>query len=73
MAEKLLSELACKNAKQKSKMYYLSDGGGLRLRIRPDGSRIWILRYSLNGKEQSFSLGPYPKVGLQAARQKQSN
>ncbi len=70
MAEKLLSELACKNAKQQSKMYYLSDGGGLRLRIRPDGSRIWILRYSLNGKEQSFSLGPYPKVSLQAARQK---
>lgn len=70
MAEKLLSELACKNAKQQQKMYYLSDGGGLRLRIRPDGSRIWILRYSLNGKEQSFSLGPYPKVSLQVARQK---
>ena len=73
MAEKLLSELACKNAKQQSKMYYLSDGGGLRLRIRPDGSRIWILRYSLNGKEQSFSLGPYPKTSLQSARQKTSN
>ena len=73
MAEKLLSELACKNAKKQQKMYYLSDGGGLRLRIRPDGSRIWILRYSLNGKEQSFSVGPYPKTSLQAARQKASD
>ena len=43
--EKLLSESACKSAKPKDKVYYLNDGKGLRLRVRPDGSRTWIFRY----------------------------
>ena len=36
--EKLLSETSCKTCKPKVKVYYLNDGGGLRLRIRPDGT-----------------------------------
>ena len=43
-AEKLLSEAACKSAKATSTIYYLSDGAGLRMRIRPDASRTWIYR-----------------------------
>ena len=69
-AEKLLSEASCKSAKAKSNIYYLNDGAGLRLRIRPDGSRTWIYRYRLDGKEMSTGLGAYPKVGLQIARSK---
>ncbi|MBM3349440.1 MAG: DUF4102 domain-containing protein [Betaproteobacteria bacterium] len=34
--EKRLTEVACKAAKKRNKLYYLSDGAGLRLRIRPD-------------------------------------
>ncbi len=49
--EKPLSETSCKTCKPKAKIYYLNDGGGLRLRIRPDGSKTWIKRYRLNGKE----------------------
>jgi integrase len=67
-AEKLLSEAACKAAKAKSSIYYLNDGAGLRLRVRPDGSRTWIYRYRLNGKEMSAGLGAYPTVTLQIAR-----
>ncbi len=70
MAQKLLSEIACKNAKPKDKVYYLNDGAGLRLRVRPDGSRTWIFRYSLNGKDMSHGLGAYPQVTLQTARSK---
>lgn len=69
-AEKLLTEAACKVAKPKAQIYYLNDGAGLRLRVRPDGSRTWILRYRLNGKEMSTGLGSYPKVGIQVARAK---
>lgn len=69
-AEKLLTEAACKAAKPKAQIYYLNDGAGLRLRVRPDGSRTWILRYRLNGKEMSTGLGSYPKVGIQVARAK---
>ena len=69
-AEKLLSEAACKAAKAKGSIYYLNDGAGLRLRVRPDGSRTWIYRYRLNGKELSAGLGAYPTVTLQIARVK---
>jgi integrase len=69
-AEKRLTEAACKAAKKKDKLYYLSDGAGLRLRIRPDGSKTWVLRYRLSGKEMSTGLGTYPKISLQIARTK---
>ena len=69
-AEKLLSEAACKAAKAKESIYYLNDGAGLRLRVRPDGSRTWVYRYRLNGKEMSAGLGAYSTVTLQIARVK---
>lgn len=69
-AEKLLTEAACKAAKAKDKIYYLNDGAGLRLRVRPDGSRTWVFRYRLDGKELSAGLGAYPTVTLQIARVK---
>jgi len=68
--EKLLSEAQCKAAKPKEALYYLNDGGGLRLRIRPNGSRHWLFRYRIFGKEKSTSLGSYPQVSLKQARQK---
>ncbi len=69
-AEKLLTEASCKAAKPKEKLYYLNDGAGLRLRIRPNGSRTWVYRYHLAGKEMSAGLGTYPQVPLQIARAK---
>ena len=69
-AEKLLTEASCKTAKPKQDMYYLNDGGGLRLRVKPNGSRSWIYRFRLDGKENTNSLGTYPQVNLQIARTK---
>lgn len=69
-AEKLLTEASCKAAKPKQDMYYLNDGGGLRLRIKPNGSRSWIYRFRLDGKENTNSLGTYPQVSLLIARMK---
>ena len=68
--EKLLTDSRCKAAKRKEKIYYLNDGHGLRLRISPNGSRIWLLRYRIDGKEQTMSLGSYPTVSLTIARTK---
>ena len=34
--EKLLSEFACKGGKARESIYYINDGAGLRLRIRPN-------------------------------------
>lgn len=72
-AEKLLTKATCKAAKAKAKLYYLNDGAGLRLRIRPDGSRTWIYRYRLGGKEMPSGLGDHPKITLQIARAKNAN
>jgi len=68
--EKLLSETQCKNAKPKAKVYYLNDGGGLRLRCRPDGSRTWVFRYRVNAKEKALGLGSYPVTTIAIARTK---
>lgn len=69
MPANLLSDRKVINAKAKEKEYLLSDGAGLVLRVRPDGSRLWLFRYtSLAGKPAKKSLGPYPGVSLADAR-----
>jgi integrase len=40
------------------------------LEVRPNGSRLWIVRYWVAGKERRTSLGKYPDVGLKEAREK---
>lgn len=71
MPSNLLSDRKVTNAKPKEKEYLLSDGAGLSLRVRPDGSRLWIFRYtSPAGKPAKKSLGPYPNVSLGDARRK---
>ncbi len=59
--EKLLTEANCKAAKASTKMYYLNDGGGLRLRVQTNGSRNWLFRYKVSGKEKTAGLGAYPQ------------
>ena len=68
--EKLLTDAQCKAAKPKQKIYYLNDGNGLRLRVSPNGSKVWLLRYHLGGKEQTVSVGSYPTISLTIARAK---
>ena len=48
------------------------DGGGLRFRVEPTGSRSWILRLTINGRSCTKGLGPYPLVTLEMARDKPS-
>lgn len=64
-----LSDTAIRNAKPTDKPRKLADGRGLYLLIRPNGSKLWRLKYRLAGKEQLLSLGAYPDVGLKAARE----
>lgn len=46
------------------------DGEGLYLRVRGPQQRAWAFRYMLRGKATWMGLGPYPDVGLAAAREK---
>ena len=51
------------------KDYKLSDGGGLSLIVNPNGSKWWHFRYRFDGKEGKISLGVYPEVSLEEARE----
>lgn len=44
------------------------DKNGLRLKVRPSGTRSWIFRYQLNGERHDIGLGAWPEVGLTDAR-----
>lgn len=63
-----LTFMMVKNAKPKDKPYKLSDGGGLHLYVKPNGSRLWRFRYRFDEKEKTLSIGPFPLVSLLEAR-----
>jgi integrase len=69
---KPLTHTEVSKAKPKDKIYDLSDGSGLQLRIKPNGSKIWQLNYfrPYTKKRTSISLGAYPAVSLADARTK---
>ena len=64
-----LSEIAIRNAKPREKNYSLSDGDGLMLLIKETGTKSWVLRYWLDGKEKRAGFGKYPTIGLLDARE----
>ena len=65
----MLSDLAIKAAKSKSKQYRLADEKGLYLLIRHSG-KLWRFDYRINGIRKTISLGSYPETSLAAARKK---
>ena len=65
-----LTETAIRASKPKQKPLKLFDGGGLYLLINPQGSRLWRLKYRINGKEKLLAIGVYPDVTLKRAREK---
>ena len=47
-----------------------ADGGGLYLRVTPEGARNWVLRYMLDRRARWMGLGPLSLYGLADAREK---
>ena len=53
----------------KAKEYLADCGEGLFLRVRPNGNKSWVRRYTkLDGKRSQLGLGVFPKITLQQAR-----
>lgn len=65
-----LSDTEIKKARPKDKEYNLADGGGLQLRMRPSGAKLWLFNYSrpYTKKRANLSLGSYPDVTLADAK-----
>lgn len=57
-------------AKPKDKPYRLLDANGLYLYVPVSGKKVWQLRYKLAGKEKVLTVGKYPLMPLQEAREK---
>jgi hypothetical protein len=43
-------------------------GRGLYFRVLGDDKAYWAFRYRVDGKTREMSLGPYPEVTLEEAR-----
>ena len=63
-----LSAIEVKQAKPKDKPYKLTDGKGLNLEVRTNGSKYWRLSYRYQQKQKTLALGVYPVVSLADAR-----
>jgi len=63
-----LSAMQVKNAKPKEKTYKLSDGYGLNLEVRTNGSKYWRLSYRYQQKQKTLAIGVYPIISLADAR-----
>jgi len=44
------------------------DGDNLWLQIGPKGGKAWLFRYRFGLRQREMGLGPYPAIGLAAAR-----
>ena len=64
----MLTDTAGRNAKPKAKAYKVSDSLGLYLLVNPKGSKLWRLKYRMNGVERKLAIGPYPQFTLAEAR-----
>lgn len=68
-----LTDTAIRAAKAGDRPYKLADGGGLYLLVNPTGSRLWRLKYRIEGKEKLLAIGPYPDVTLAKARERRDD
>lgn len=67
---KPLTNTEVSQAKPKDKEYNLSDGGGLALRVKTNGTKTWLFNYfhPHTKKRSNISFGTFPIVSLKQAR-----
>lgn len=63
-----LSAVKVRKAEPAATPKKLPDGGGLTLYIPPTGAKVWRYRFRLGGKEQTLTIGAFPEVTLENAR-----
>ncbi|AOR77348.1 tyrosine-type recombinase/integrase [Novosphingobium resinovorum] len=61
------------SAKPRERDYKLSDGGGLYLLVRPNGTKLWRLNYRYLEKHRTLAFGAWPEVSLADARDRRDD
>lgn len=64
-----LTDTAIRKLRPTDKPFKLGDSARLYLLIKPNGSKLWYMKYRIDGKEKKLAFGPYPDVSLLNARQ----
>ena len=63
-----ISFLKLQNIKPRERDFMIADGDGLYLRVWPSGRKSWLWRKKIDGKFKAQSLGDFPEVSIQEAR-----
>ena len=63
-----LTDVTVRGAKPKSSRYELAEESGLALRVSPKGSKSWVWRYRIEGRQKRLTIGSYPAMSLSKAR-----
>jgi len=67
---RLIDKLTPLGVSKATKPGYYGDGAGLWLQVSATGSKSWIFRFTLAGKQREMGLGPVHTVSLADARAK---
>lgn len=72
MGKNKLTDSKLRVAKPEDKEYNLGDGDGLYLRVKTNGTKMWLFNYyrPSDKKRANISFGAYPDVTLSAARER---
>lgn len=63
-----LTDTKIRNLKPKEKPYKVADFDGLHVLVKPNGSKLWRIKYRILGKEKLLAIGSYPAISLLDAR-----
>ena len=66
----MLTETEVYMAIPSKRPYKLADAGGLFLLVTPSGGKLWRLKYRIDGKEKSLSIGSAASITIEEAREK---
>ena len=65
-----LNDIQIRKLRPSEKPFRTSDGEGLFLEVKPNGSKLWRMAYRFDGKQKLLSFGSYPAVSLARARER---
>ncbi|WP_328699454.1 Arm DNA-binding domain-containing protein [Burkholderia sp. 8Y] len=67
-----LTDAAIRAAEPRAKNWRLYDSLGLILEVHPSGGKYWRLKYRVGGREKRLSLGVFPDVNANEARERRN-
>ena len=68
-----LTDIKIRQAKASDKPLKITDGNGLYIEVKPNGSKLWRYRYRIAGKENVYAIGEYPTISLADARRERDS